>query len=138
MASIFGYVLTGDASDRDYTVIDFTPPRFVSGDIDREVNFMEFVRTNFAKLVEGVPAEGELYLVAGGHAHNIGLVPLLVLWLPHDKRASLPDWFEMIDSIDRRCAALSPDEVRTILNTTYAPTWKQLLHVGKYPYPYTR
>lgn len=135
---MFGYILDGDPSGRDYSVIDFTPPLTVAADCDRELNLMEYVRKNFREIVKGLPPESELYLVAGGHAHNKGLIPLLVLWVPPALRDNLPDWFDIVNTVNRWCEALTPDELQRILNTTYSPTWSQLLNVGKYPPPYIR
>lgn len=133
---MFGYILEGDTSGRDYTVVDFTPPLAVAADCDREINFTEYVRKHFRTIVPGFPLESELYLVAGGHAHNVGLVPLLVLWVPPAMRDGLPEWFDMIATVDRWCEKLTTDEIQRILKSTYSPTWNQLLNVGKYPGPY--
>ncbi|MEM8865666.1 MAG: hypothetical protein AAGF31_09015 [Planctomycetota bacterium] len=130
---MFGYVLDGDTSGRDYTVIDFTSPRSITN-LDEEVNFIEYVRKNFTNLVAGIPPEHELLLIAGGHAHNPGLVPLLVLWAPLSERSGLPHRFEMIETVDKWCDELTFDEVRRILNSTYAPTWEQLQDVRRYPH----
>lgn len=129
----FGYVLEGDPSGLDYEVYDFTPPREVWGDEDRNVNFTEYVRKHIWEIVPGFPPEAEFYLAAGRHAHNKGLVALLLMWVPLEKREALPDWHSSMELLNRWCESLGAEEVRAMLNRTYAPSWEQLQQIRRYP-----
>jgi hypothetical protein len=119
--------------ERGYTLIDFTPPSCLSSDRDRVVRFKEYVRANFDCIVKGVPAGCEVDLFASGHANNPGLVPLIGIWAPACVLDRMPDPFRMVELVDEWCSNLQPDEVETIVATTAAPMWEELVRVGVHP-----
>jgi len=94
---------------------------------------MEYTRANFDRIVIGVPTGCQVDLLACGHAHNQGLVPLLGLWTPPATHDQLPDLFQMIEKVSNWCAGLSEEDVNAIVTTTTAPTWEELLHMRIYP-----
>jgi hypothetical protein len=119
--------------DRGYTLIDVTPPPGLWPDRDRVVRFMEHVRANFHCIVQGVPPECELDLLASGHAHNPGLLPLLALWTPDASLDRLPHPDRMTVQVTNWCSSLPPHEVERIVATTAAPTWEELVCLGVHP-----
>jgi len=120
-------------SDRGYTLIDFAPPSDLWPDRDRVVRFMEYVRANFDNIVKGVPAGCEVDLFASGHAHKPGLVPLLGLWAPTALLDDVPHPDRMIDEVSAWCSGLSRAEVETIVASTLAPTWEELVRMRVHP-----
>jgi hypothetical protein len=86
-------------ADRAYTLIDFTLPSVLSPDRDRIVRFIEYVRVNFDRIVNGLPPGCEVDLLASGHAHNAGFVPLLGLWAPPAVLDRVPDPLQMIHEV---------------------------------------
>jgi hypothetical protein len=120
-------------ADRAYTLIDFTPPTVLWSDRDRVVRFVEYVRANFDRIVDGLPPGCEVDLLASGHAHNVGLLPLLGLWAPPGVLDRVPDPLQMIHEVSEWCAGLATDEVDTIAATTDAPSWEELVHVRVHP-----
>jgi hypothetical protein len=118
---------------RVYTIIDFTPPPGLWPDRDRVVRFMEYVRANFERLVQGVPPGCEVDLFAGGPSHNTGLVPLLGIWAPPTLLAQVPDPWQMIDDVSSWCAGLFGDEIDAIIATTKSLTWEELVRFQIYP-----
>jgi hypothetical protein len=120
-------------AERGYSLIDFTPPPGLWPDRDRVVRFMEYVRANFDRIVTGVPAGCEVDLFASGHAHNAGLMPLLGLWAPDDVWELVPPPDRMIDEVSSWCAGLPPEGVESVVATTVAPTWDELVRVGVHP-----
>jgi hypothetical protein len=120
-------------ADREYTLIDFTPPSGLGPDRDRVVRLKEYVRANFDCIVKGVPAGSEVDLFADGHAHNPGLVPLIGIWAPVSVLDQMPDPFQMTDLVSEWCSGLRPDEVDAIVSTTAAPTWEELVRIRVHP-----
>ena len=118
---------------RGYTLIDFTPPPGLCPDRDRVVRFMEYVRANFHRIVHDLPAGCEADLLASGHAHNPGLLPLLGLWTPDASLNRLPHPNRIIAQITDWCSSLPPLEVDRIVATTVAPTWEELVRLGVHP-----
>jgi hypothetical protein len=119
--------------ERGYTLIDFTPPSGLWPDRDRIVRFMEHVRAHFGRIVNGVPAECEVVLLASGHAHGPGLAPLLGLWAPPRALGRVPAASRMINEVCAWCSALSSEEVDAVVETTAAPTWEELVRLGVHP-----
>lgn len=118
---------------RGYTLIDLAYPRRPGVDEDSLVRFMEYVRQHFREIVPGVPAECEVDLLASGHAHNIGLMPLLGLYAPRDVLARIPDFGGMIAAVERWSEALSDEQFWEIVRATEAPTWAALQAMGVHP-----
>jgi hypothetical protein len=116
---------------RGYELIDFARPKGL--DRDRELRFMEYVRANLSHIVSGVPAGCEVDLFAGGHPHNVGLVPLLGLWAPAALRDRVPNPFRMLEEVSAWCSGLSAAEVDRIVAATEAPTWKELVRIRVHP-----
>lgn len=121
-------------ADRGYTLVDFTPPPGLLADCDSVIRFMEYARANFYRIVNDVPAGCEVDLLASGHAHNSGLVPLLGLWAPAASLDDVPNSDRMTAEITEWSSGLSRDEVETIVASTTAPTWEELMHIGVYPF----
>lgn len=120
-------------AERGYTLIDFAAPPELWKDWNRVVRFKEYVRANLESLVQGIPKGCEVDLFASGHPLNPGLLPLVGLWAPPELLDQVPDMMRMIDEIDDWCAGLSAEEVNAIIAKTNAPTWEELVRIGKYP-----
>ena len=118
---------------RKYTLIDFTPPTGLWPDRDRVIRFMEYVRANLCRIVGELPMGYEVDVLASGHAHNPGVVPLLGLWVPTAMLNQVPDPFQMISQVSEWCSLLSTDDVETIVATTAAPTWEELVRFRVHP-----
>lgn len=108
-------------------------PASLWSDWNRAVRFMEYLRANLRSIITAIPCDCEPYLAAGGTAHNPGLIPLLMLYIPWQSTWRVPDDMQMIDTLSDWCAALSAEEVDRIVETTEAPTWDQLLLNGVHP-----
>ena len=118
---------------RDYTLLDNSNQHHRLHDPDLVVRFMEYVRQNFRTILPDVPAGCEFDLLASGTAHNPGLVPLLAFYTPPDFIQEVPNPLELNDRVWKWCAALSDEEVRSIAESTDAPTWAELQTMRVYP-----
>lgn len=121
---------------RGYTLIDFACPRRISNNLDLVVRLTEYVRRNFYAIVPGVPSTCELYLLASGHAHNPGDVPLLGLYTPPELIERLPDSAHMIEAVSGWCAALTDVALDAMVLETSAATWADLQQFRVHPIPH--
>lgn len=122
-------------SGRGYMLVDFTCSTHLYPDQDLVVRFTEYVRQNIHSLVPGLPETTEPDLMASGHAHNPGLLPLLGLYFPPQvPESAIPEFQFVIRTVDEWCASLSENEARQIALMTEAPTWEELIRMGRHPF----
>ena len=118
---------------RGYTLIDFAYPRRTGAGWDEIVRFMEYVRRHFHAIVPGVPSDSEADLIAGGSAHNPGLLPFLGLHSPPHALAAEPRFWNMIEAVGAWEKSLSDEQFWAIVHDTDAPTWVELQAMEVHP-----
>ena len=119
-------------TSRGYTLLNIAANNRLWPDRDLTVRLLEYLRQNLPSLIEGLPDQSELDLLANQTAHNPFPAPLLALYVPSGTE-HLPPPHDMIDQVDSWFVRHSDAELRTLALSTPATTWNELLAIQVYP-----
>lgn len=119
-------------TSRGYTLLNISANNRLWPDHDLTVRLLEYLRQNLPSIIEGLPDQSELDLLADQTAHNPFPTPTLDVHVPWGIE-HLPPPLDMSEQIDAWLARHSDAELRTLALSTPAPTWNELQSMRVYP-----